>query len=73
MAALVAALLLVGTAGAQDAGPPIPAGVPQVHKMTIFNGLVPTVSYSVEGGSPHLQALCQTLQFTENEINVTGE
>jgi hypothetical protein len=41
--------------------------------MTIYNGSVPTVSYSVEGGSPHLQALCQTLQFTENEINLTKE
>jgi hypothetical protein len=41
--------------------------------MTIYNGPVPTVSYSVEGGSPHLQALCQTLEFTENEINLTKE
>src|ERR1700730_1048378 len=72
-AALVAALLLVGTAGAQGTRPAAPAAVPQVHKMTIYNGLVPTVSYSVEGGSPRLQALCQTLQFTENELNLTGE
>jgi hypothetical protein len=41
--------------------------------MTIYNGLVPTVSYSVEGGSPHFQALAQALQFTENELNLTGE
>jgi hypothetical protein len=41
--------------------------------MTIYNGSVPTVSYSVQGGSPHLQALCQTLQFTENELTLTGE
>jgi len=72
-AALVAALLLVGTAGAQETRPAAPAAVPQVHKLTIYNGLVPTVSYSVEGGSPRLQALCQTLQFTENELNLTGE
>jgi len=72
-AALVAALLLVGTAGAQEPGPAAPAAVPQVHKMTIFNGSVPTVKYTVEGGSPHLEALAQALQFTENEINLTGE
>jgi hypothetical protein len=41
--------------------------------MTIYNGLVPTVSYSVQGGSPHLEALYQTLQFTENEINLSTE
>jgi hypothetical protein len=41
--------------------------------MIIYNGPVPTVSYSVQGGSPHLQALYQTLQFTENEINLTRE
>src|SRR5262249_1781202 len=39
----------------------------------IYNGSVPMVSYSVEGGSPHLQALSQTLQFTENELTLTGE
>ena len=72
-AAIVAALLLVGTAGAQEAGPAAPVAVPQVHKMTIYNGVVPTVSYSVEGGSPHLQALYQKLQFTENELKLTGE
>jgi hypothetical protein len=72
-AAVVAALLLVGTTGAQGAKPAAPAAVPQVHKLTIYNGSVPMVSYSVEGGSPHLQALCQTLQFTENELNLTGE
>lgn len=72
-AALVAALLLVGPAGAREARPAAPAAVPQVHKLTIYNGSVPTVSYSVQGGSPHLQALCQTLEFTENEINLTKE
>ena len=72
-AALAAALLLVGTGGAQEARPAAPAAVPQVHKMTIFNGPVPTVSYSVQGGSPHLQALCQALQFTENEITLAKE
>jgi hypothetical protein len=41
--------------------------------MVIYNGSVPTVNYVVEGGSPHLQALCQALQFTENELNLTGE
>jgi hypothetical protein len=69
----VAALLLVGTAGAQEAKPAAPAAVPQIHKMTIYNGPVATVSYSVEGGSPHLQALCQALQFTENELTLTAE
>ena len=57
----------------QETKPATPAAIPQVHKMTIYNGSVPTVSYSVEGGSPHLQALSQTLQFTENELNLTGE
>jgi hypothetical protein len=41
--------------------------------MTISNGGVSTVSYSVDGGSPHLQALYQTLEFTENELNLTKE
>jgi hypothetical protein len=41
--------------------------------MTIYNGPVPTVSYSVQDGSPHLQALSQALQFTENELNLTAE
>ncbi len=41
--------------------------------MTIYNGPVPTVSYSVQGGSPRLQALAQTLQYTENELNLTNE
>jgi hypothetical protein len=72
-AVLMAALLLLGTAGAQEARPAAPAAVPQVRKMTIYNGSVPTVSYSVEGGSPHLQALSQALQFTENEVNLTTE
>ena len=72
-AALVAALLLAGTAAAQEAGPPAPAAVLQVNKMTIYNGSVPTVSYSVEGGSPRLQALFQTLEFTDNELNLTRE
>jgi hypothetical protein len=36
-AALVAALLLVGTAGAQEARPAAPTAVPQVHKMTIYS------------------------------------
>jgi hypothetical protein len=72
-AALVAALLLVGTAGAQEARPAAPAAVPQIQKTTIYNGTVPTVSYTVQGGSPHLQALAETLQFTENELNVTQE
>ena len=73
MAALVAAFLLIGTAGAQEATPAAPAAGPQVNKMTIYKGSVPTVSYSVQGASPHLQALFQTLQYTENEIKLTGE
>jgi len=72
-AVLVAALLLVATAGAQEPGPAAPAAVPQVNKMTIYNGPVSTVSYSVQGGSPRLQALAQTLQYTENELNLTNE
>jgi hypothetical protein len=72
-AALVAVLLLAGTTGAQQAAPAAPAAVPQVQKMIIYNGQVPTVSYTVQGGSPRLEALAQKLQFTENEINVTGE
>jgi hypothetical protein len=73
MVALTAVLLLAGTAGAQEARPAAPAAVPQVNKLTIYNGLVPTVSYAVEGGSPHLEALCQTLEFTENEMTLTRE
>jgi hypothetical protein len=73
MAALVAALLLVGTAPAEEAAPAAPPALPQVHRTIIYNGAVPTVSYSVEGGSPHLEALCQALQFTENELALTGE
>jgi hypothetical protein len=72
-AALVAALVLVGTSGAQEAGPAAPAAIPQIYKTTVYNGPVATVSYTVQGGSPRLQALCQALQFTENEINLTGE
>ena len=41
--------------------------------MTIYNGSVPTVSYSVQGGSPHLEALAASLQFTENELILTNE
>jgi hypothetical protein len=41
--------------------------------MMVMNGPVLTVSYSVEGGSPQLQALCQGLQFTETEMTVTRE
>jgi hypothetical protein len=69
---LVAALLLVATAGAGEAGPVVPAG-PEIHKTTIYNGLVPTVTYTAENGSPRLQALCQELSFTENELNLTGQ
>jgi hypothetical protein len=72
-AALVAALLLVGSAGAQQPRPAAPVAVPQIHKMTIYNGSVPMVRYSVQGGSPRLQALVQTLEFTENELSLTGE
>jgi hypothetical protein len=70
-AALVTVLFLAGTAGAQETAPP--ATVPQIHKMTIMNGAVPTVSYSVQGGSPHLQALVKTLEFTENELTLTTQ
>ena len=49
------------------------AVLPQIHKMTIYNGPVPTVSYFVEGGSPQLKALCQTLQATENKLSLTRE
>jgi len=72
-AALVTALLLAGPVGAQEARPAAPAAVPRVNKMTIYNGPVPLVSYSVQGGSPRLQALAQTLQYTENELNLTNE
>ncbi len=72
-AALVAALLLAGVADAQQAGPAAPAAAPIVNKMTILNGSVPTVSYSVQNGSPHLEALAQTLQYTDNELNVATE
>jgi hypothetical protein len=71
--ALAAALLLVGAAGAQEAKPAAPAAVPKIQKMLIYNGPIATINYSVQGGSPHLQALVQTLQFTENEINLTEE
>ena len=73
MTALVTAFLLVGAAGADEARPAAPAAVPQVNRLITYNGAVPTVSYSVQGGSPHLQALAKTLQFTENELNVTSE
>jgi hypothetical protein len=39
----------------------------------IYNGPVPTLSYSAQGRSPRLQALAQTLQYTENELNLTNE
>jgi hypothetical protein len=71
--ALMAALLLVGTAGAQEVPPAALAAVPKVYRTTVYNGTVPTVSYAVQGGSPHLQALAQALQYTENELNLTGE
>jgi hypothetical protein len=71
--ALVAALLLAGTAAAGQPGPAAPPAVPEVHKTTIYNGPVATVTYTAEGGSPHLQALCQELSFTENELNLTGQ
>jgi hypothetical protein len=71
--ALVAALLLVGTTRADDPKPAAQPVVPVVNKTTIYNGQVPTVSYTVQGGSPHLQALARSLQFTENEIGVTEE
>jgi hypothetical protein len=73
MAALVTVLLLAGVATADEASPAAPLPVPQVNKLTIYNGAVPTVNYSVQNGSPHVQALAQTLQFTENELNVTNE
>jgi hypothetical protein len=41
--------------------------------MTIYNGAVPTVSYYVQGGSPRVEALAQTLQYTDNELNLTNE
>jgi hypothetical protein len=71
--ALVEVLLVVGPAIAEQAGPAAPLAVPQINKMTIWNGAVPTVTYSVPGGSPHLQALAQTLQYTDNELNLTNE
>lgn len=72
-ASLMVAILLVGTAGAQGAEPAAPATVPRVYKTIIYNGSVPTVSYIVQGGSPHLEALCQTLEYTENEMTLTKE
>jgi hypothetical protein len=73
LAALVAALLLVGHAVAQAPGIAAPTSIPQVYKMTISDGLASTVHYFVEGGSPHLQALGKALQFTENEVNLTSD
>lgn len=73
MAALGTAIFLVGAATAQEIKPAAPAAVPSINKLTIYDGPVATVSYSVQNGSPRLQALAQTLQFTENELSVTGE
>jgi hypothetical protein len=73
MTALGTILVLVAAAGADEVKPAAPAALPQINKLTTFNGPVATVSYSVQGGSPHLEALAQTLQFTENELSVANE
>jgi hypothetical protein len=72
-AALLTVLLLVGAAGAQEPRPAAPATVPQIHKMTIMNGTATTVRYTVQGWSPHLQALVKTLEYTENELTLTTQ
>src|SRR5262249_31584424 len=71
--AFIATLLLVSAASAAEDKPAAPAAIPQIYKTTIMNGPVATVSYTVQNGSPHLQALAQSLQFTENELSVTNE
>jgi hypothetical protein len=68
---LLTTLLAVGAARAQDARPTDPA--PRVHQLIIRNGPVQTVTYFVQGGSPHQQGLYRALQFTENELALFEE
>ena len=68
---LLATLLSVGAACAQEVRPA--GSPPHVHKLTVMNGSLPTVSYFVQRGSPHQQALYRSLQFTENELTLTEE
>ncbi len=67
-AILILIFAVCGPAGAQELAPP-GSGI-SIQKLTIDDGPVQTVSYSVKGGSPPLHALVHRLEWAENEVSV---
>jgi hypothetical protein len=51
---------------------PAGAGV-TINRMVIDNGPIRTIKYSVNGGSPRLQALVRRVEWTENELSVVDQ
>jgi hypothetical protein len=69
LAGIIAVLFAAcGLAGAQEIAPK-GSGV-SINKVVLDNGLARTVKYSVQGGSPRLQALVRRVEWVENELGV---
>src|SRR5205085_1652184 len=72
----------VSRAARPSAGPAAPAATQEpkpptssspIHKLTVYNGDVPVVSYTTTSDSPRLQALCRILQWAENEVTLVDQ
>ena len=57
-----------GPARAQELAPP--GSDVSIHKLVIEDGSSHTVKYTVQGGSPRLQALVRRVEWAENELSV---
>ncbi|HEV3145658.1 MAG TPA: hypothetical protein VGZ47_17350 [Gemmataceae bacterium] len=71
--ALLATLQIVGPSRAADNQTLSAAPQPEVSKMTIKVGDLPTVYYNVQNGTPRLNAVYRLLQFAENEYTLVKQ
>jgi hypothetical protein len=67
------AALVAGAAHAQVNQPPAAPPRPTIEDMTIINGSNVTHSYSVQNGSPQLEARYKELELADNEMNLAFE
>jgi hypothetical protein len=67
------AALVAGAAHAQENQPPAAPPRPTIEDMTIINGPNVTHSYSVQNGSPQLEARYKELELADNEMNLAFE
>src|SRR5260221_7958235 len=68
--ALLANFQIAGPSRAADKNGKSAAPRPTVSKMTIAVGSLPTVYYSVQNGTPRLNAVYRLLGYAENEFTI---